>query len=69
MTERYKAPEEDSSTALDEKGVLQVQRIIGSLIYYSRSVNNKLLVALSEIGAQKYSATVKTRKSINQLLY
>ena len=62
-------PEEDSSPALDEKGVLQVQRIFGALIYYDRAVNNKLLVALIEIGSQQPSAKVKTQKAINQLLY
>ena len=62
------APEEDSSPALYEKVVLQVQRIFGALLYYTRAVNNKLLLALSEIGAQQASATVKMRKAINQLL-
>ena len=61
-------PEEDSSPALYEKWVLRVQRISGALIYYVKAVNNKLLVALSTIGAHKYSATEKTLKSINQLL-
>ena len=51
------ASEEYSSPALDEKGVLQIQRIVGALLYYSRAVNNKLPVALSEIGAQQASTT------------
>ena len=46
------APKEYSSPALDEKGVLRVQRIVGDLLYYSRAVNNNLLVVLSAIGAQ-----------------
>ena len=61
-------PEEDSSPALDEKGVLRVQRIVGALLYFYIAVNNKLLVALSKIGAHQASATDKTLKSINQLL-
>ena len=63
------APEEASSPALDEKVVLRVQRIIRALLYYSRAVNNKLLVALSAMGAHQASATEKTIKSITQILY
>ena len=51
------APEEYSSPSLYEKVVLQVQRIVGALLYYSISVNTKLLVALSAIGAHQASAT------------
>ena len=51
------ATEEDSSPAIDKKGVVRVQRIVGDLFYYARSVNNKLLVSLSAIGAQQASAT------------
>ena len=62
------APEEDLYPSLDEKGVLRLQRMVGALICYARSVNNKLLLALSAIGAHQASTTVKTRKSINHLL-
>ena len=34
-----------------------------------RSVNNKLLVSLSEKGAQKSAATEETEEAIEQLLY
>ena len=56
------ASEEYSSTALYEKGVIQVQQIIGSLLYCAGAVNKKLLVDLSAIGVQQASTTVKTRK-------
>ena len=62
------APEEYSSPALDEKVVLLVHRIVVALLYYARSVNNKLLVSISAIGSQQASAIVKMRKSISQLL-
>ena len=42
--------------------------MVGSLLYYARVVNNKLLMALSGIGAQQASATEKILKAINQLL-
>ena len=51
------APEEDSSPALDKKGFIQIKRIVGDLLYFSREVNNKLLVDSSAIGAQQASAT------------
>ena len=62
------APEEDSYPALDEVGVHRLQMIVGALLYYSRAVNNKLLVALSAIGEHQASATEKMQKAINHLL-
>ena len=56
------APEQDSSPALYEKGFIRVQRIFGALLYYSRAVNNKLLVSLSAIGSHQASATEKILK-------
>ena len=43
--------------------------IVGALFYYARAVNNKLLVDLSAIGENHASATEKTLKAINQILY
>ena len=62
------APEEDSSLALDKKGVLQVQLIVGALMYCAISLDNKLLASLSAIGSYQDSATEKPFKAINQLL-
>ena len=62
------APEEDSYPALDEVGVHRLQMIVGALLYYSREVNNKLLVDLSVIGAQQAYATDKALKAINHIL-
>ena len=41
---------------------------MGDLLYVGRAVNNKLLVALSEIGAQQAAATEDTSSEIEQLL-
>ena len=38
-------------------------------LYYARTVNNKLIVALSNIGTQQASATKFTNEAISQLLY
>ena len=41
---------------------------MGALLYVGRAVNNKLLVALSAIGAQQAAATEDTSAAIEQLL-
>jgi hypothetical protein len=58
----------DDSTPLDKDGVKRVQAIVGALLYYARAVDNKLLVALSELGQQQAAATEATNDAINQLL-
>ena len=58
----------DRSPPLNEKGIKRIQDIVGALIYVGRAVNNKLLVALSEIGAQQASAIEDTAAAIAQLL-
>lgn len=46
----------------------RVQQIVGSILFYSRAVDNKLGVALSDIGSQQASATKVTNAALNQLL-
>ena len=58
----------DTSPLLNEKGIKRTQGIVGALLYVGRAVNNKLLVALSAIGAQQASATEDTAAAIGQLL-
>ena len=41
---------------------------MGALLYVGRAVNNKLLVALSAIGAQQAAATENTAETTEQLL-
>ena len=47
----------DTSKPLNEKVIKRIQGIVGALLYVVREVNNKLLVALSAIGAQQAAAT------------
>ena len=58
----------DTIPSLDDKGINRVQGIVGALIYAGRAVSKKLLVALSEIGAQQAEATKETSDAIEQLL-
>ena len=59
---------EDTRSALDTAMVKTIQEIIGALLYYARTFNNKLLVAISAIGAQQASAIKETSDAIKQLL-
>ena len=58
----------DTSQPLNDKGIKRVQCIVGALLYVGRSVNNKLLVYLSTIGAQQAAATEETAAAIEELL-
>ena len=56
----------DTSPPLNDKGIKRVQGIMGDLLYVGRAANNKLLVALSAIGAQQSASTEETAASIEQ---
>ena len=60
--------EEYTSPKLTKSGIKRVQATVGALLYYSRAINNKLLVGLSVIGAQQAAATEETAAAIDQLL-
>ena len=47
----------NTSPPLNEKGIKRIQGIVRALLYVGRAVNNKLLVALSTIGARQAAAT------------
>ncbi len=55
-------PDPDSLELLDASHKHRVQEIVGSLLYYTRAVDNKLLIALSAIAARQAKATVTTNK-------
>ena len=62
------AKEVPASPPLDNAGTLRIQQPIGAVRYYSRAVDNKLLVALSELGQQQASPTEDTDINMLQLL-
>ena len=47
------AAETPSRLPLNNAGKIRIQPLIGSIRYYSRAVDNKLLVALSELAQQQ----------------
>ena len=58
----------DTTPALDAKGLKWCQGVIGSFLYYTHAVNNKLFMTLSAIGAQQVTATEQTKAAITKLL-
>jgi hypothetical protein len=63
-----RTPEADASELLDDHRKRPIQEIVGSLLYYARAVDNKLLVALSDIAARQAYATVATEQAVHLLL-
>ena len=59
---------EDTRPPLDEAGIKRIQVIVGAVLFYVRSVDNKLLGTLNSIGTQQAAATEATNKSVNQML-
>ena len=49
-------------------GIKCVQKSFGGLLYYTRAVDNKILVAFSEIGFQQAAANECKNKVITELL-
>jgi hypothetical protein len=61
-------PDPDSSELLDASPKHNMQEIVGSLLYYARAVDTKLLVALSAIATHQVKATVATEQAVDLLL-
>ena len=62
------APDETTIPKLGEVGVKRFKGIFGALLYFYGSMDNKLLVAHSEIGSQPAAATIENVSAIDQLL-
>jgi hypothetical protein len=58
----------DATAVLDAKGIKRVQQILGSILYYARSVDMTVLMALSSIAVEQTKATEKTLGRCIQLL-
>jgi hypothetical protein len=61
-------PKADASERLDKHRKCRIQEIVGSLLYYARAIDNKLLVALSTIAARQSYATLATEQAVHLLL-
>jgi hypothetical protein len=56
------------NTPLSTEGVKRIQGIIGALLYYACTVDNKLLATLSTLSSQQATATEANNVAMNQLL-
>jgi hypothetical protein len=61
-------PNPEASELLGANHKNCVQEIVGSLLYYARAVNNKLLVALNAIAACQANSTIDTEQAVKLLL-
>jgi hypothetical protein len=57
------------SLPLSRESVKRIQGIIGTLLYYARAVDNKLLATLSALSSQQATTIEATNVAMNQLLY
>jgi len=59
---------EDESKPVDDKRKKQIQKIVGSILWYARAVNLTVLMALSTIAGEQSKATENTEDTVEQLL-
>ena len=52
----------DNSPPAGQEGITLVQKFVGSILYYARSVDSTPLVALNTLASEKAHATEKTIK-------
>ena len=62
------APEEDTTDPLPKEGIKRLQEIIGVFLFYARSVDNTMLVALGTLGAAQTKGTKQTMEAAVHLL-
>eukprot|EP00804_Cyclotella_cryptica_P010862 CCRYP_008770-RA/>CCRYP_008770-RA protein AED:0.42 eAED:0.42 QI:0/0/0/1/0/0/2/0/180 len=62
------SPDPDESPPLSATDIELIQGIGGAFLYYARTVDSKLLQALSIIGTKQASTTCCTNYKVNQLL-
>jgi hypothetical protein len=58
----------DISPKLSDAEIKEIQRIIGSMLYYARAVNITVLMALSSVASEQTRGTTNTMAKAKQLL-
>jgi hypothetical protein len=59
---------QDILQKLNEKEIKQVQKIVGSILYYARAVDMTVLMALSTIASEQTKGTARTLEKAYQVL-
>ena len=63
------APYHDNSKIIDNKYTKQIQSILGTMLYYARSVDPTMLQAINEISRVQSKPTRDTEEKARMLLY
>ena len=58
----------DDSKPSGPEVINRVQKIFGSILYYARSVEPTILMALSTLASEQANATAQKTKNLHQLL-
>ena len=58
----------DTSRPLGEKEIKEVQKIVGSILYYARAVDMTVLMALSTIASEQTKGTEQMMEKALQVL-
>ena len=59
---------ESTEPKLSEKEITTVRQVVGRLLYYTRAIDNNLVMSLNTIAVQQDKATTNTRALIIHLL-
>ena len=62
------AEEPDESRKLNKDEITEIMQIVGSLLYYARTIDSTLLMALSNIASAQSKGTEGTQKAARKLL-
>jgi hypothetical protein len=62
------AEEPDENRKLNKDEITEIMQIVGSLLYYARTIDSTLLVALSDIVSDQSKGTEETQKAAHKLL-
>ena len=59
---------QDNTRKLNDKEIKQIQKIVGSILYYARAVNMTVLLVLSKIASEQTKGTKHTLEKVYQVL-
>ena len=68
MKKNQMLSEKATAEEFDENNLKRLQKIVGKLLYYARSIDPTMFMALNSLAAVKKKPTIETTKQINQFL-
>jgi hypothetical protein len=66
--EAQSPPPQDNSRKLTEKEIRQVQKIVGSILYYAKAMDMTVLMVLSSIASEQTKGMERTLEKAYQVL-